>query len=125
MITTAGNGPGPAGRLNFPFAPTYWGMRAWSVGRSTCPHAATDTMTPSASPAPARALRETGLALDGAGGQARDVVLHEERVDERDRHRAEQRPGHQLAPIEGVAADELTHDADRHGPHVGAAEEQQ
>src|SRR5438094_9703220 len=31
-------------------------------------------------------------------GRARDVVLHEERVDEGDGHRAAQLAGHQLAP---------------------------
>ena len=36
-----------------------------------------------------------------------------------------QRPGHQLAPVEGVAADQLAHDADRHGAHARLAEEEQ
>src|SRR5574341_553085 len=52
-------------------------------------------------------------ALDGACGETRDVVLHEERVDEGDGNGAQQRPGHQLTPVEGVAADQLAHDADR------------
>src|SRR5213593_4749125 len=47
-------------------------------------------------------------------GQARDVVLHEERVDEGDGDRAEQRARHQLAPEVDVAADELGDDADGH-----------
>src|SRR5437764_13053525 len=64
-------------------------------------------------------------ALDGAGGEAGDVVLHEERIDEGDGHGAQQRPGHQLAPVEGVAADELADDPDRHGAHVGTAEKEQ
>src|SRR5213594_4940616 len=47
-------------------------------------------------------------------GQARDVVLHEERVDEGDGDRAEQRARHQLAPEVDVAADELGHHSDGH-----------
>src|SRR5437867_7546319 len=47
-------------------------------------------------------------------GQARDVVLHEERVDEGDGDRAEQRARHQLAPEVDVAADEFGDDADGH-----------
>src|SRR5262245_29661099 len=79
----------------------------------------------SAPPLAGRAPRRAASALDGARGEARDVVLHKERVDERDRYRAEQRSGHQLAPVEGVAADQLAHDADRHRTHLGAAEEEQ
>src|SRR5437879_10313191 len=44
--------------------------------------------------------------------QARDVVLHEARVDEGDGDRAEQRARHQLAPEGDVAAEELGDDAD-------------
>src|SRR2546428_6094339 len=58
------------------------------------------------------------LALDGAGGETRDVVLHEERVDEGHGNGAQKRPRHQLAPVEGVPADQLAHDADRHGAHA-------
>src|SRR2546428_321828 len=64
-------------------------------------------------------------ALDGAGGETRDVVLHEERVDEGDRNAAEQRCRHELAPVEGVPADQLAHDAYRHGSHIRTAEEEQ
>src|ERR1700675_1316944 len=52
------------------------------------------------------------LTLDGTGGETRDVVFHEERVDEGDGNGAQQRPGHELAPVEGVATDQLAHDAD-------------
>src|SRR5678815_3098620 len=48
-------------------------------------------------------------------GHAGDVILDEERVDERDRHRAEQRARHELAPEEDVAADQLRDHADRNG----------
>src|SRR6516164_2813321 len=125
MITTAGNGPGPAGVLNCPLAPTYAGIRAGSAGWIACPHAATARMMPSATLPPTRAERVATLAFDGAGREAGDVVLHEERIDEGNRHRAQQRAGHQLPPVEGVAPDELAHDADRDGPDVGAAEEEQ
>src|SRR2546425_929958 len=56
-------------------------------------------------------------------GQARDVVLHEERVDEGDGDRAEQRARHQLAPEVDVAADELGDDADGHRFLLGRREE--
>src|SRR5690348_10419813 len=46
-------------------------------------------------------------------GEAGDVVLDEERVDERHRDRAEQRARHQLAPIEDVAAHQFRGDPDR------------
>src|SRR5919106_5975034 len=54
-----------------------------------------------------------GSALHGAG-QPRDVVLDEERIDDRDRDRAEQGAGHQLTPEVDVAAYQLRHHADRH-----------
>src|SRR6266849_2131715 len=67
----------------------------------------------------------SALALDGAGGETGDVVLHEERVDEGDGNGAQQGPRHQLAPVEGVPADQLAHDAYRHGAHARFAEEEQ
>src|SRR5215813_6018798 len=70
----------------------------------------------------ARAPRGVASALDGARREARDVVLHEERIDESDRNGAEQCPGHQLAPVERVAADQLAHDPDRNRTYVRAAE---
>src|SRR5215472_11216060 len=51
-------------------------------------------MTTCAMPPPPRPS-----SLHGAG-QAGDVVLDEERIDQRHRDRAEQRPGHQRAPEE-------------------------
>src|SRR6266849_9403914 len=47
--------------------------------------------------------RRRASALHRAGRQTGDVVLHEERVDDGDRHRAEQRRRHELAPVEDVA----------------------
>jgi CubicO group peptidase (beta-lactamase class C family) len=54
------------------------------------------------------------LFLDRAG-HARHVVLDEERVDEGHRQRAEQRAGHQRAPVVDVAFHQFRHHADRHG----------
>src|ERR1700730_12598091 len=65
------------------------------------------------------------LSLHGAGGETRDVVLHEERVDEGDANGAQERAGHQLAPVEGVPPDQLAHDADRHGAHARLAEKEE
>src|SRR5207249_6327556 len=72
-----------------------------------------------------RRRRTATLALDGAGGETRDVVLHEEGIDEGDGNRAQQRPGHQLTPVEGVPSDQLAHDADRHGSHARTVEKEQ
>src|SRR5439155_3354223 len=40
-----------------------------------------------------------GLVLHGAGGEAGDVIVDEEGVDQRHRDGAQQRGGHQLAPV--------------------------
>src|ERR1043166_1261963 len=72
-----------------------------------------------------RAMMSLLLRLHGAGGQAGDVVVHEEGIDDGDRHRAEQRAGHELAPVEDVAADQLGDDADRHRAHVALGQEDQ
>src|SRR4030095_1866154 len=64
---------------------------------------------------PPERIRRRPLRLDGAGGATGDLFLHNERIDEGDGNGAQQRPRHQLAPVEGVSADQLTHDADRHG----------
>jgi hypothetical protein len=55
------------------------------------------------------------LPLDGAGGEASDIVLDKERVDQSHRDRPEQRRRHQLAPVEHVTADQLGdhHDGNR------------
>src|SRR5262245_36798351 len=50
---------------------------------------------------PGRPLRR-GSALHGTRGEARDVVVDEEGVDERDGNRSEQGGGHELAPVEHV-----------------------
>src|SRR5213593_1138334 len=47
-------------------------------------------------------------------GEAGDIVLDEEGVDESHRDRAQQRPRHERAPEEDVAPDQLGDDADRH-----------
>ena len=54
------------------------------------------------------------LFLDRAG-HAGNVVLDEERVYQRHRHRAEQGAGHQRAPVIDVAVDELAQERHRHG----------
>src|SRR3989449_10408000 len=46
-------------------------------------------------------------------GEAGNIVLDEEGVDEGHRDRAQQRPRHEWAPEEDVAPDELGDDADR------------
>src|SRR5262245_3384466 len=56
-------------------------------------------------------------------GEAGDVVLDEERVDQGDRHGAEQRAGHQLAPEEDIAADQLRDHAHRHRLLIGRGHE--
>src|SRR5712692_5186537 len=52
-------------------------------------------------------------SFGGAGGQAGDVVVHQEGVDDERRRGAEQRPGHDLRPGEDVAADQRGDDAHR------------
>jgi hypothetical protein len=44
---------------------------------------------------------------------SRDVIVHEEGVDDERRRGAEQRAGHDLAPVEDVALDQRGDDADR------------
>ena len=52
----------------------------------------------------------------GAGGQAGDVVVHQEGVDDERRRGGDQRAGHQHAPLVDVAADQAGHGAD--GEHL-------
>src|SRR5437588_13112925 len=52
-------------------------------------------------------------AFGRAGGEAGDVVVHEESVDDERRHCAEQRRGHDLAPVEHVTLDERGDDSRR------------
>src|SRR5713226_2193162 len=47
-----------------------------------------------------------------AGGQARDVVVEEEDVEDDDRDGAEDGAGHELTPVVDVAADQLARDPD-------------
>src|SRR6266542_6925377 len=58
-------------------------------------------------------------------GQSGDIVLHEERVHDRDRDRAQQCARHQRSPEEYVAADQLRSDANRHGFLVRRRQEHQ
>src|SRR5438034_8521001 len=95
-------------------------------GRRQCIRMNTPSVRVGATAGPGDVSAETSAsALHGAGGEAGDVVLHEERVDEGDGNGAQERPGHQLTPVEGVAADQLAHDADRHGAHARLAEEEE
>src|SRR4051812_3344836 len=66
----------------------------------------------------------TRSPLDRAG-HAGDVVFDEERVDDRHRNGADQRAGHERAPEENVAADQLGGDANRHGLLLGRRQEHQ
>src|SRR5262249_2105085 len=61
--------------------------------------------------------------LRGAGGQAGDVVVHQEGVDDQRRRRRQQGPRHQHAPLVDVGADQARHRADREHLLVGAVEE--
>src|SRR3954465_8209789 len=47
-------------------------------------------------------------------GDAGYVILNKERIDEGNRDRAKQRPRHQLAPEEHIAAHQFGGNADRH-----------
>src|SRR5678810_625494 len=47
------------------------------------------------------------LALDGTRGESCHVIVHEERVDDRDGDGAEERGRHELPPVEDVPADQL------------------
>src|ERR1700693_1266309 len=58
-------------------------------------------------------------------GQARDIVLDEERVDHRHRNRTQQRACHQLSPEEYVAAAHVRGHPDRHGLALGRRQEHQ
>src|SRR3546814_8319280 len=49
--------------------------------------------------------RGTRSALGGAGGQAGDVVVHGEGVDDERRRRRDQGPGHDLPPVVDVRSD--------------------
>src|SRR5206468_4156190 len=53
------------------------------------------------------------LPLHGARGEAADVLVYEEGVDQSDRHRAEERARHERPPEVDVTLHELGDDADR------------
>src|SRR5579872_2518135 len=65
------------------------------------------------------------LSLDRACGHPADELVDEERIKDRDWDRAEQRSGHQLAPIEDVTSHELRGDADGDRLARGVADEHQ
>src|SRR5579871_2206269 len=62
-------------------------------------------------------------ALGGAGGKARNVVVHQKGVDEQRRCRAKQGCSHDLAPVEHVALDERAHNAGRQHHLIGGSGE--
>src|SRR6478609_5273236 len=71
-----------------------------------------------------RTFRSTrAISSFDAAGPAGEVVLDEERVDDRHRDGTDQRARHQRAPEKDVAADELGSDTDRHGLLLGRREE--
>src|SRR3954463_16706484 len=57
------------------------------------------------------------------GGQAGNVVVHQEGVDDQRRGGAEQGAGHDLSPVEDVALDQRGDDADRHHQLTGRGSE--
>src|SRR6185436_7411630 len=57
--------------------------------------------------------------LCGTGGQAGNVVVHQEGVDDQRRRGAEQGAGHDLSPVEHVALDQRGDDAYRHNQLTG------
>ena len=61
-------------------------------------------------------------ALGRAGGQAGDVVVHQEGVDQDRRQRGQHAGRHDLAPLEHVAADQVADDADGQHHLVGRVE---
>src|SRR5271154_3441579 len=70
------------------------------------------------------AISQTRLsAFGGARGQARDVIVHQERVDHQRRRGGDQRAGHQHAPLVDVAANEARHRADGENLLIGGIKE--
>src|SRR5262249_1260980 len=63
--------------------------------------------------------------LCGAAGQAGNVVVHQEGVDDQRRRGAEQGARHDLTPVEDVALDQGGNDADRHHQLIGGGGEHQ
>src|SRR5882757_10262940 len=60
-----------------------------------------------------------------AGGQAGNVIVHQEGVDDQRRCGAEQGAGHDLTPVEDVALDQGGDDADRQHQLIGRGGEHQ
>src|SRR5262249_44378709 len=98
-------------------------MRAARVRRATNPGCVANASGTTSSVAPVSTSNSTSalLALHRPRGEPRDVIIDEERVDDGHRDRPEQRGGHELAPVEDVAAEQLGDGADRRRahPHVG------
>src|SRR5215203_1658954 len=59
------------------------------------------------------------------GGQAGNVIVHQEGVDDERRGGAEQGAGHDLSPVEHVALDQRGDDADRQHQLIGRGREHQ
>src|SRR5689334_17091870 len=70
------------------------------------------------------ALATEPLLLDRAG-QRRDVIVDEERIEDRDRQGAQQRASHQRAPLVDVARHQLGQDRDRDRLLLAALDESQ
>src|SRR4029078_10955794 len=68
------------------------------------------------------AMRST---LCRAGGQAGNVIVHQEGVDDQRRGGAEQGAGHDLSPVEDVTLDQRRDDANRHDELIGRCREHQ
>src|SRR5216110_525805 len=95
--------------------PGIWPFCAWA------PHARTNSPTATAT-VPLSLIdvlhkcrmRSPHSSLDRRPGDARDELVQEEIVDDRDRHPDEQRAGHERAPEVHVAPDQLRRHAERH-----------
>src|ERR1043166_10347680 len=68
-------------------------------------------------------LKVRPLTLGGARGQTRDVIVHQEGVDNERWRRTQQRPSHDLTPVEDVALDQRGYDTDRQYQLVGRGRE--
>src|SRR6185437_11275727 len=63
------------------------------------------------------------LPFGRAGGQAGNVIVHEEGINDERRRGRDQRAGHQHAPLVDVRPDQAGHSADREYLLVGGIEE--
>src|SRR5512142_1079693 len=67
----------------------------------------------------------SSLSLDCSSREARDVVLHEERVDDSHRDRPKQRRCHQRPPLIDVRFDQIIHGPHGYGLHGARRHEYQ